>query len=172
MTTPTAELLELARTLPIPVPWDRDTFIAAVAEMRGRPITLIPTDTAALTDSPCGLWLARKHDDLILHEAGTSEYHIDQIICHEIGHMVLDHRTLPGESTRTTRDQEMAERAAAIRAVLPDLDPATVSSVLGRTNYDNAQERDAEMFASLLMIAAAEAADSQSMMRGVFFRKR
>lgn len=169
MATSTTELLNLARTLPIPVPWDRDVFIARVAEMRGRPITLIPADTAALTASPCGLWLARTDDDLILHEAGTSAYHIDTIVCHEIGHMVLGHRT----PTRSQAGEpETDNREAAIRAVLPDLDPTTVRSILGRSHYDSAQERDAEMFASALMIAAAEAADQQSMMRTVFFRRR
>lgn len=74
------DMLAMARELPIPVPWDRDVFIANIAAQRGRPIHLIPTDTAALAGSPCGLWLTREHDDLILHEIGTSEYHIDQIV--------------------------------------------------------------------------------------------
>jgi hypothetical protein len=169
MTASTSELLNLARTLPIPVPWDRDVFIARVAEIRGRPITLIPTDTAALTDSPCGLWLARKDDDLILHEIGTSEYHIDQIVCHEIGHMVLGHRA---PAKQQQGEPAARDRAAAIRAVLPDLDPSAIHSILGRSHYDSVQERDAEMFANTLMIAAAEAADQQSVMRGVFFRQR
>ena len=32
------ELLALARELPIPVPWDREEFIANIAAVRGRPI--------------------------------------------------------------------------------------------------------------------------------------
>lgn len=166
MTVSTSELLNLARTLPIPVPWNRDVFIARVAEMRGRPISLIPTETAALAGSPCGLWLTRDDDDLILHEIGTSEYHIDQIVCHEIGHMMLGHgRTRAFDSDRD-REVEMCQK------VLPDIDPAAVNAVLGRTDFASDQERDAEMFASVLMIAAAEAADRQSMMRSVFFRAR
>ena len=83
------DMLAMARKLPIPVPWDRDVFIANIAAQRGRPIHLIPTDTAALAGSPCGLWLTREHDDLILHEIGTSEYHIDQIVCHVL-HSLID----------------------------------------------------------------------------------
>ena len=44
------DMLAMARKLPIPVPWDRDVFIANIAAQRGRPIHLIPTDTAALAD--------------------------------------------------------------------------------------------------------------------------
>ncbi|PJE03599.1 MAG: hypothetical protein CK429_32875 [Mycobacterium sp.] len=160
------DMLAMARELPIPVPWDRDLFIQNIAEMRGRPITLIPTETAALADSPCGLWLTRDDDDLILHEVGTSEYHIDQIVCHEIGHMVLGHGRTRAFGADRDREIEMC------RLVMPDIDPAAVNAVLGRTDFASDQERDAEMFASILMIAAAERADHQSMMRSVFFRSR
>ncbi|OBH15912.1 hypothetical protein [Mycobacterium sp. E3247] len=159
-------MLALARQLPIPVPWDRDVFVNHLSELRGRPIRLVPTDTAALADSPCGLWLARDDDDLILHEAGTSDYHIDQIVGHEIGHIVLGHRR-----SRAFGIDKARERALC-RQVLPDIDPDTVRAVLGRTNGGSDQERDAEMFASLLMIAAAEANERTSvMMRSAFFRR-
>ncbi len=161
-----ADMLAIARKLPIPVPWDRDVFIQNLADMRERPIKLIPTDTAMLAGSPCGLWLKRDSDDLILHEQGTSDYHIDQIVCHEIGHMVLGHGHT--HAVGGTREHEME----LCRRILPDIDPATVRAVLGRTNYESTQERDAEMFASILLIAASEAADQRSMMRSVFFRSR
>lgn len=160
------EMLAMARELPIPVPWDLDVFIQNLAAHRGRPIRLIPTDTAALTGSPCGLWLTREHDDLILHEVGTSDYHVSQIVAHEVGHMVLGHGRDRAFGADRHREQELC------RKVLPAIDPDTVHAVLGRTNYASDQERDAETFASILMIAAAEAADGQSMMRGVFFRRR
>lgn len=49
--------------------------------------------------------------------------------------------------------------------------PATVHAVLGRTGTASDQERDAEMFANMLTIAAAEAATETSMMR-FFFQAR
>lgn len=170
MAIPTAELFELARSLPIPVPWDREAFISSVAEMRGRPITLLPIDTASqeLTNSPCGLWLMREHDDVIVHEIGTSQYHIDQICLHEVGHMLLEHRTPVTEK----QHEPQAERIAALQEVFPLLGLESIQGILGRSHYDTEQERDAEMFASALMIAAAAAADEQSIMRGVFFRRR
>jgi hypothetical protein len=160
------DMLGMARDLPIPVPWDREIFVANVAEMRGRAITLIPTDTATLADSPCGLWLARDDDDLILHEIGTSEYHIDQIVGHEIGHILLGHGQNLAFAADRTRESDLCCQ------VLPDIDPETVRAVLGRTNYVNDQEHDAELFASMLVLAAAEAEERRSMMRSAFFHRQ
>lgn len=165
MAVPNDELLTLARELPIPVPWHRDVFIANIAKMRNRRIRLIPTDTSTLIDSPCGLWLASDEEDLILHEIGTSEYHIDQIVCHEIGHMLLGHgRSHDADSTPPTFD--------ALYQILPDINPAAVRAILGRSDFRADQERDAEMFASMVMIAAAEVASEKSVMRNVFLYRQ
>ncbi|MEN4464219.1 hypothetical protein ABFV47_24935 [Mycolicibacterium fortuitum] len=166
MTLSNQEMLDLARTLPIPSPWDRDVFVQAVAEMRGRPIRLVPVDTAFLADSPCGLWVARDDEDVIVHERGTSDYHIDQIVCHEIGHMLLGHRS---GSPRESRDDTIE---SAWRHLLPYIDPETVHAVLGRKDYGDDQEREAETFASLLMIATEEQAHERSIIRRVFFQRR
>jgi hypothetical protein len=167
MAVSNADLLALVRELPIPVPWDRDVFINKLAGMHGRSIRLIPTDTAALADCPCGLWLSCDDEDLILHEMGTSDYHIDQIVGHEVGHMLLGHRRSQAFGGDKEREHDL------YRQVLPDVDPATVRAVLGRIDCASDEERDAEMFASLLMIAAAEANERSSlMMRSAFFRRQ
>ncbi|RFZ01147.1 hypothetical protein DSM43518_05640 [Mycobacterium marinum] len=160
------EMLAMARTLPIPVPWDRDVFIKNLSEARGRAITLIPTDTAALGIGPCGLWLARDDDDLILHEIGTSDYHIDQIVGHEIGHILLGHGRSNAFGANSQRERDLC------RQIWPHIDPDTVRGFLGRTNCADDAEREAEMFGSLLMIAAAEANERHSMMRSAFFRRQ
>lgn len=160
------DLKTIIKQMPIPVPWDREQFIAEVSALRGRPIQLIPVDTASLVDSPCGLWLSREDDDLLLYAEGTSDYHIDQIVCHEVGHMILGHSQLL--SYRADRD----DTAELCSSLLPDLDPETVNAVLARGEYTDDQENEAETFASLLMVAAAESADARSMLRSVFLRKR
>jgi Zn-dependent peptidase ImmA (M78 family) len=163
MTTTNDELMAIARELPLPVPWDRGRFINAFAELRGRPITLVPTDTVSLSGSPCGLWIARDDDDLIFHEASTSEYHIDQIVCHEIGHMVLGHDRLQPLVSEDGMD--------LCRAVMPDIGANSVRAVLGRSDFTPEFERDAERFASIVLIAAAERAEQRSpLMRSVFHR--
>jgi len=159
------ELLALARELPIPIPWDREKFIANIAAVRGRPIRLVPTDTAALAGGPCGLWLASDDEDVILHETGTSDYHIDQIVCHEIGHMLLGH----GRGHAAGDEHPTFDRLSEL---LPDIDPATVQAILGRSDFLADQERDAEMFASMIMIAAAEGATKKSVVRSIFLNRQ
>jgi hypothetical protein len=161
-----ADLVRIVKDMPIPVPWDRDVFVQRVSKLRGREIVLIPVDTATLVDSPCGLWLRRETDDLLLYAAGTSDYHIDQIVCHEVGHMVLGHSQLL--SYRADHD----DTAELCGSLLPDLDPETVNAILARDGYSDDQEHDAESFASRLMVAAAESADARSTLRSVFLRKR
>ena len=161
-----ADLGKIIKQRPIPVPWDREKFIEQVSALRGRPIHLIPVDTASLVDSPCGLWLSRDEDDLLLYAEGTSDYHIDQIVCHEVGHMVLGHSQML--SYRADRD----DTEDLCRELMPDLDPETVRAVLARGEYSDDQEREAELFASRLMVTAAESADARSMLRSVFLRKR
>lgn len=160
------EILALTQQMPIPTPWDREVFVANIARLRGRPIRLFPVDTAALADSPCGLWLSRADDDVIVHEAGTSEYHIDQIVCHEIGHMILGHGTAQG------LEPDPDQQTALYREFLPDLDIEAVSTVLTRRQCTDDQERDAELFASVLAVTAAENESAQSMMRSIFFHQR
>lgn len=161
-----AEMLSLARELPIPVPWDRNVLVDNLARQRGRPIRLIPTDiTAAFADVPCGLLMEREHDDWILHEVGTTDYHIDQIVCHEIGHMLLGHNNLRKPGDGSAHVSELCSK------FLPGFDLSTVRELMGRTSYATEQEREAEIFANMVMIAAAEAAARQSMMNTVFFRR-
>lgn len=160
-----ADIAAIVKQLPIPVPWDRAEFVARIARRRGRPITLIPVDTSALIDSPCGLWLSLDGQDLLLHASGTTEYHIDHIVNHEIGHMVLDHDgMLPREGRPDTTD--------LYRQVLPDLDPAAVNLVLARGAYNSDQEHEAEQFANEVMLAAADAARARSTVKSVFLPPR
>lgn len=161
-----ADIGAIAKQMPIPVPWNRDEFIRRISAMRTRPIHLVPVDTAALVDSPCGLWLRRENDDLLLYAEGTSDYHIDQIVCHEVGHMVLGH------SQMLSYGADRDDTAELCGSLLPDLDPETVEAVLARGEFADDQEDEAERFASTLMVAAAEAAEARSMLRSVFLRKR
>ncbi|AKN16941.1 hypothetical protein MHAE_01380 [Mycobacterium haemophilum DSM 44634] len=165
MAVSNADMLALARELPIPVPWDRNVFIDNLARQRRRPIRLMPSDTSAFTEGPCGLWLIFDDEDVILYDAGTSDYHIDQIVCHEVGHMVLGHRSHQGSTDKTPKLELFSK-------MLPDLDLTTIQNVLGRKSFADDQELDAENFAHTLMCASAKAGAEKSVMRSVFFRSR
>lgn len=138
--SPAADMRRLIGELPVPHPWDRAAFVQAVEQLRGRRITLLPVDGALLTGSACGLWLVREHDDVVLYQDGTSQLHADQIILHELGHMLLGH-----DKNAKTDTEHM------VSALTPHLDPAAVKAALGRSAYDTAAEHDAEMFASLIL---------------------
>ncbi len=135
----------LVSSLKFPDPWDRNALVENVAEMRGRAITLIPTgDVALLAGGPCGLWLKREDDDVVLYEDGTSDYHIDQIVAHELGHMLLEHDV----SRRSQLD------AGMLKSLFSYLDPAAIVAALGRSAYTDQDEHDAELFASLVILEA------------------
>lgn len=159
------EMLAKARELPLPKKWDRAQFISNLAEMRSRPIHLIAVDTVSLAGSPCGLLIVRPDDDIIVHESGTSEYHIDQIVRHEIGHMMLGHDRMQAGHLDTRSAADL------FQSVMPNIEPAAVRAVLGRQDFSEDQERDAETFATMLMFAAHEKETNASMMRSVFFRR-
>lgn len=134
---------EIARL--VPSPWNRDRFLAALGEWRQRPIQLMPVESTALPyiwdqgrGAPCGLWLETDVVDVIAYTAGTSDFHIDQIVWHEVGHMVLNHNTSSGD-------------LAGLEKLLPGIDPLTVQRVLGRSEFADHQEDEAELFADLML---------------------
>jgi hypothetical protein len=125
----------LLRDLSAPVPFDARALCEGVAARRGRPIRLIPVTGIG---DVCGMWVATTTADLIFHEAGTTPPHQDHIILHEVAHVLCDHYPV---------SLSVAEHA---RMVLPDLDPEMVRRVLGRAGYSTAEEREAEVLASLI----------------------
>jgi hypothetical protein len=128
----------LIADIEVPRPFDLTAFCSYVARRRGRPLHLHPLDNRQVGGTVCGLWLATDRADHVFHALGTGPLHRQHIILHEIGHMLCDHVS-PGLS----HDQALA-------LLLPDLDPATVTRVLGRSAYSAPQERTAEMVATLI----------------------
>ncbi|MEV6139676.1 hypothetical protein AB0L63_27250 [Nocardia sp. NPDC051990] len=129
----------------VPSPWNRTAFLDALGQWRGRSIELMPVDSTLLPGTldsgrgtPCGLWLDCTDVDVIAFVAGTTDFHIDQIIAHEVGHMVLDH------------DAGVAG-LAGVQRLLPNLDPALIRRVLGRSEFLDEQEDEAEQFGDLLL---------------------
>lgn len=135
------KVCQLVGGLTVPEPWDLKSFIDGVASKRGKPIRLMPHSGLFGSGQPCGIWIGRTTDDIIVYDDTTSNYHVEHIVLHELGHLLLQHRNHPNSDPN----------ALSIHELLPDVDPATVLHVLGRTAYDNEQESQAELFASFLM---------------------
>ncbi|MFH9347560.1 ParH-like protein [Kitasatospora sp. NPDC017646] len=135
----------MAEQLELPSPFDPVVLLERLAARRGRPIELLPVP--ARPHAPCGLLVSTLEADYILYAADTGALHQRHILVHEIAHLLLDHAG--------------SAPLAPAAALLPSLSPALVQRVLGRTSYDEPQEREAELLASLILNRAdrADAAD-------------
>lgn len=122
--------------LDIPEPFDVRELCRRAGKVRGRPISVAPLPLRGA--SPCGLWLGTATEDLIFVEADTSPAHQDHIILHELGH-VLCH------------EQDGSLDEDLLRALFPALSPELVRNALGRTRYSAVEEREAEIFAHLVL---------------------
>jgi hypothetical protein len=126
----------IIRDLDIPSPFDLTEFAARLERQRNRPIRLRPVSFAA--GAPCGLWIGTADADYVFYEQGTTPFHRSFIALHELAHMLLGHRGLPAW-------QGLARRVA------PDISPALVRLMLGRSGYSSPEEREAETLASFIL---------------------
>ena len=124
--------------LDIPRPFDLGRFLARLAIQRNRMIFLHPFTSGP--GVPCGLWLGTARADHIFHEEGTTPWHQTHITLHEVAHMLLGH----------------GGKGGLARLLAPDVDPALVKLVLGRSTYTTAEEQDAETLASLILGQASD----------------
>jgi hypothetical protein len=131
---------ERLRGIRIPSPFDLDAFCAEVEVRRGRPLIRRPVPGLS-AQAPCGLWIGTAEADHVFFDPGTSPLHAEHIVLHELAHILSGHSGADGTFAR----------------LFPDLDPATVSRVLGRVSYTTEQEREAEMMASLIRGRSAPA---------------
>lgn len=120
----------------VPKPFSIEALCAKVSAGRGRELHLHPLPYTGAADLPCGLWVATAKADHIFHARGASALHQQNIILHEIGHMLCDHT--------------LADAGNSLTALLGDLDPAMVRRVLMRTRYSTPEEQEAEMVAALI----------------------
>jgi len=127
----------LVDSLAITAPFDAVAFCEKLGAARGRPIRRLPR--ALTADGVYGMWVATRHEDLIVYESRTSPPHQDHIMFHELGHLLCGHEAAP-----------ITGHDAALM-LLPDLDPAVVERVLRRTQYSAVEEREAELVASLIL---------------------
>ncbi|MEU5425842.1 hypothetical protein AB0H73_09565 [Streptomyces olivoreticuli] len=123
------ELQELG----IQPPLDVAELCHALGRKWGRDIELQPA--ALPKPGPLGLLVETPEADIILFQQETTRLHQDHIILHEVGHMLAHHdsdnRDLPGP--------------------IPGIDPGEVRKVLTRCSYDDQQECDAELVATILL---------------------
>ncbi|MEU3985168.1 ParH-like protein [Streptomyces sp. NPDC026672] len=130
--------------LVLPSPFDVTEFISSLAHARGRPIELVPVSSRM--DTPCGLVVTTDRADYIVYAEDTTPLHQQHILLHEAAHVICGHY------------ETAAAASAAARVLLPNLPPALVQRVLGRSVYTEPQEQEAELVASLILTRAAHLA--------------
>lgn len=123
---------------------------------RGLPLRLVPMVTRP--GWPSGIWVESKDADVVLFDAATSALHQVNIIAHEFGHIALGHNgTLLHPSASP---------------VFRWLDNDTAPSVMMRTGFDDRDEHEAEVFATMVcacisqesvLSVAATSADSKDL---------
>jgi hypothetical protein len=123
--------------LDLPDPVSVETICELVAALRGRPIHILRHELPS--DSPCGLRIATSNADYLVVKNSAVPAHQDLILLHELGHVLFDPDVGP------TLDEDL------VKALVPQVDPATVTSMLGRGRYALESEQAAEVFATLLL---------------------
>ncbi|WP_275293421.1 hypothetical protein [Amycolatopsis sp. La24] len=117
---------------------------ARLSASRGKPIRLlaVPLDVPG----PFGLWIKTGGADIILYQgAGTTWFHQQHIIAHELGHLLADHPSDEDDDTVWAQ-------------LLPDIPPHVIRRALRRrTSYDNEYEKEAEALATVLLEATTKA---------------
>ncbi|MEQ3552861.1 hypothetical protein WIS52_20530 [Pseudonocardia nematodicida] len=134
------EVRKLDRAVGLNGPIDASSFLARLAEHRGRPIELRPFNQGDVPGGVCGIWVDRSDSDVIGYPVDAR--HALHIVLHEVGHMLRGHR-----GRAPVADSQIA-------SFMPDLDPTMVRAVLGRSVYSDVEEREAELIASLIMSRA------------------
>jgi len=117
------------------LPPERSTLedlVDAVAKRRGRSINLLPCAFPA--SSVSGLWVSRDADDYIAFPEDASATRRVAIVCHELGHMLMNHDETGGR----------LDLGALLAVIAPDVDSQHAARVLARHGYDSKQEAEAE----------------------------
>ncbi|MEU2227047.1 secondary metabolite protein [Streptomyces sp. NPDC018347] len=97
-------------------------------------VVLVPREQAPSVCGACAVTESAVH---VFYDPRTSVLHQDHIIAHEFSHLLLGHH-------------ESRPASALSSTVFTSVGSATVQMMLGRTKYDEDEERDTELLASLL----------------------
>ena len=149
---------ELAlRELGVDRPLDIEQLRNALAQRRGRPLDLVPTDDLpphsafAFTGSTDSL-------DVVMYDARLVGLHRNLVILHEFSHMILDHSpSVVDHSYRAPRMEEFqAISAETLAEVLGTRPPRPIRTRRARRRperslYDDPMEWEAETMATILL---------------------
>jgi hypothetical protein len=104
-----------------------------VERLRGRPLRLVGVVVPA--GCPSGMWWDTDSEDVVVFDTMTSPLHQLHILLHEVAHMLLGH----------VGSVRLLDAATMFR----DLRLGPVTPVMLRSGYDDRDEHEAEVFATM-----------------------
>jgi hypothetical protein len=133
----------------LPVPFDLETLRRTVERKRQRPLHMNPISLPAGASTVCGVCICTAEADLVFYGETISELHRTHNAVHELGHLLLGHRSIAalsrpslgsawagsaqlttswlGNTTRTYGDQAEREADAVAELALGRWDDAVRS---------------------------------------------
>ncbi|WP_431980923.1 regulator component [Streptomyces qinglanensis] len=134
------ECRRFVRDLGLPPAQSIRDLLPAIESRSGRSIRLEPAPPNS-GGGLCGMWIRTVEGiDYIFVNEETSRAHQDHIIAHEAAHILRNHQ---GSGT-------LGEVNPVTDRLAPTLDPRVVKMMLGRSDYELHDEREAELIASHL----------------------
>lgn len=131
-----ARCTRLLADLGVDGPTGVDWLAEHLGARRGRPVHLLAQPQLG---EPSGMWVAGAHADYVFYDEALTGLHREHVIAHELAHIAFGHG----------HEHDVAPQITS--SLLPDLDPKTLRTMLERGSYNDVEEREAEVFASLLM---------------------
>lgn len=128
--------------LQLPAHVTLESLIGHIEELRGRPIKIVQSENLS-GKTICGLWIPREHTDVVYHSAARGKLHRQQMILHELSHMILRH-------------DEYQEATWQGVSVFRELSGEMVAKALARGDFRSDLEAAAEHLADLLAAAIRE----------------
>jgi hypothetical protein len=129
------------RELGLPAARNIRELLPAVQERTGHAIHIAPAPVLGGKLGLCGMWIRTTDgvDYIFVHEK-TSRAHQDHIVAHELAHILRNHQ---GSSAFS------AAKPVGSR-LISTLEPAAIRMMLGRSDYEYQDEREAELIGSYL----------------------
>lgn len=147
--TPREQALAAFTALALPVRVSLPSIVTLVEQSRKTHISIASSSLLNGTEI-CGLWLSRDTDDLIFHVETDSEHHRQQIVCHELAHMILRHDEVTGPTSHGV------------------LGADSLGIAFGRSDFRDEFELAAEALADLLTGAIRTSTKEPAGFEGVF----
>lgn len=141
--SPAVQARQRMDQLELPSQLTMASLLDYVSDLRFRPIEII--ETSLLNGRPvCGLWVPDEEKERIFHAESRGQLHRQQLILHELSHMLLRH---------DLHDAVNWQGLAAFR----HLSTEQVNRALARGRFNTIEEVVAEELADLLAAALREA---------------